>query len=202
MYKLEISPINPNANGEFFNNWLSESHSPIMGVDYLLLSVEVSFSSEPSQEVKDDITTKYESLTVFNVIMTSELLTGIDMKDSRKVYGNSLHTVISEMSRQNRLSKNPVPPHEEYYDDHYSPWEEISSQIIKGNFVRVYELVNSMELSEFVTIETITFYRLIISDYLVSLNVSYIDRVGIKVDGGQYNDYAGKSIDSAGFILN
>jgi len=67
MYKLEIQPKNNNANGNYFNKWLNDNTNHTSAI-YNDFGVDVYFSSEPSQSVKDDIVNKYNSLTVDDLL--------------------------------------------------------------------------------------------------------------------------------------
>ena len=79
MYKLEIQPKNNNANGNYFNKWLNDNTNHTSAI-YNDFGVDVYFSSEPSQSVKDDIVNKYNSLTV------DDLLYGSIIKGSYETY--------------------------------------------------------------------------------------------------------------------
>lgn len=70
MYKLEIQPKNNNANGNYFNKWLNDNTNHTSAI-YNDFGVDVYFSSEPSQSVKDDIVNKYNSLTVDDLLYDS-----------------------------------------------------------------------------------------------------------------------------------
>ena len=67
MYKLEIQPKNNNANGNYFNKWLNDNTNHTSAI-YNDFGVDVYFSSEPSQSVKDDIVNEYNSLTVNDLL--------------------------------------------------------------------------------------------------------------------------------------
>ncbi len=67
MYKLEIRPKNNNANGNYFNKWLNGNTNHTSAI-YNDFGVDVYFSSEPSQSVKDDIVNKYNSLTADDLL--------------------------------------------------------------------------------------------------------------------------------------
>tara|TARA_R110001632_G_scaffold169919_1_gene288965 strand:- start:45 stop:536 length:492 start_codon:yes stop_codon:yes gene_type:complete len=67
MYKLEIQPKNNNANGHYFNKWLNENSNHTSSI-YNDFGIDVYFSSEPSQLVKDEIVNKYISLTVADLL--------------------------------------------------------------------------------------------------------------------------------------
>ena len=70
MYKLEIQPKNNNANGNYFNKWLNDNTNHTSAI-YNDFGVDVYFSSEPSQSVKDGIVNKYNSLTVDDLLYDS-----------------------------------------------------------------------------------------------------------------------------------
>jgi len=67
MYKLEIQPKNNNANGNYFNKWLNDNTNHTSAI-YNDFGVDVYFSIEPSQSVKDDIVNEYNSLTVDDLL--------------------------------------------------------------------------------------------------------------------------------------
>ena len=73
MYRLEIAPINENADGKFFNKWLRENYT-FTSVSYLELCVDVFFASEPTATVKTEIAEKYHSLTAQDTLPYSEIL--------------------------------------------------------------------------------------------------------------------------------
>ena len=52
-----------------------------------------------------------------------------------------------------------------------------------------------------VTADEIIEYRVVISTYLVSNDGQFIDVFGHKVEGGQYIELKGKSIDALGYII-
>lgn len=67
MYKLEIQPKNDNANGHYFNKWLNENTNHTSAI-YNDFGLDVYFSSEPSQSVKDEIVNKYNSLNAADLL--------------------------------------------------------------------------------------------------------------------------------------
>ena len=67
MYKLEIQPKNNNADGHFFNKWLNDNTNHTSAI-YNDFGIDVYFSSEPSQLVKDEIVNKYISLTAADLL--------------------------------------------------------------------------------------------------------------------------------------
>ena len=69
MYKLEITPINIDANGPYFNQWLRANYT-FSGVGYFATKVNISFEDEPTQLVKTQIIEKYNSLTAADIIPT------------------------------------------------------------------------------------------------------------------------------------
>ena len=73
MYKLEIAPINENADGKYFNSWLKENYT-FTSVSYSEQNIEVWFASEPIDTIKTEITDKYHSLTSSDNIPYSEIL--------------------------------------------------------------------------------------------------------------------------------
>lgn len=79
MYELKINPINENANGKYFNEWLRDSHT-FVGISYTDEDIIITFESEPAQAVKSEIGIKYASLTTENIIPSSEIIIGFDKK--------------------------------------------------------------------------------------------------------------------------
>ena len=56
-----IEIINPNANREFFNQWLKASYS-INSIIHTDSNITITFQDEPSQAVQDAVIAKYDSL--------------------------------------------------------------------------------------------------------------------------------------------
>ena len=73
MYKLQIAPINENADGKYFNNWLRENYT-FTSISYLELTVEVFFATEPTAIIKTEIADKYHSLTSSDTLPYCEIL--------------------------------------------------------------------------------------------------------------------------------
>ena len=73
MYRLEIAPINENADGKYFNKWLRENYT-FTSVSYSELKVEVFFATEPTDTIKTELANKYHALTPIDTLPYCEIL--------------------------------------------------------------------------------------------------------------------------------
>lgn len=199
MYELELIPINESADQKFFNDWINSNYS-ILGIIHAPTLIVIKFPSEPSQEDKDVIRDKYNSLTSLNVLSNPLILQEIERKEEREKYGIEVYNFAAAESRLNRLSITPLPSHEQYRKDKQDPLNDIIATVIKGDFKTVYEKLNEFVTSEHITIETIITYRILVASYIVSNPISYTDIFGIKVKGGKYPEHVGDAMDSFGII--
>lgn len=200
MYQLEILPINESANSSYFNDWLNSEYT-ILGVAYSEVII-VSFYSEPTEEVKTEIRDKYNSLTHLDVLLIQPVIDEIARKEMREEYGLRLYNFTSAASRLERLSEDPVPPHEQYRKDNQDPLDDIVFTIKNGSFKSVYEKLNEFVTNEHITEGDITTYRILVANYIVASPVGYTDALGLKVQGGQYPEHVGDEVDENGFINN
>lgn len=99
MYKLEITPINENADGKYFNNWLRQNYT-FNSISYLELAVEIFFETEPSEIIKTEIENKYYSLTSLDILPQLEIL---ERLTKYRIDGNEYF--------YNFVSKNFALPH-------------------------------------------------------------------------------------------
>jgi len=201
MYSLIITPTNPNANGPFFNGWVIDNYQ-VSSIEHNELEIIVWFANDPSQEIKDAITNKYNSLTSLDVLVSDFVLEEERLKLVREEYGKEIYNRVASMSRLNRMSMNPIPPHEQYRKDYTDPFNDIISCVLKGDFKTAYEKINEFVLNEFIVIETIITYRLLVAHYITSTNIAYTDIFGMRVKGGTYFEYSGETVDDLGFINN
>jgi len=72
MYTLKITPINTDAVGSYFNQWLRENYT-FDGIGYFSDNVSVTFEDEPNTATKTEIVDKYQSLTSSDIIPTYEI---------------------------------------------------------------------------------------------------------------------------------
>ncbi len=206
MYKLIIAPTNPNANGDFFNYWVMDTHNA-NSVEHNELNILVWFSNEPTQEIKYDIINKYNGLTAFDVLVTQDIKDGEELKRQRSEYGIAIYNRAAEMSRKQRLfmfnstGENQYK-HEQYRINNTDPLNHIVDHVCKGDFKTVYELLNAFTPTEYVKIETIIIYRILTSSYITSSHNVYTDIFGMRVKGGTYSEYMGETFDAMGFINN
>jgi len=201
MYDLELIPINTSADEKYFNNWVQSNYS-ILGIVHESTLIIVKFPSEPPEQDKDDIRDFYSSLTSLNILSNPYILEEMKRKEIREAYGIQVYNFAAAASRINRLSIDPVPDHEQYRKDKSDPLNDIVDTILKGSFKTVYEKLNEFVVSEHVTIETITTYRILVASYIVSSPIDYTDIFGIKVKGGQYPEHVGDTVDATGIIAN
>lgn len=202
MYGLTIQPINPNADGIFFNYWVIDNYT-IATIEHEPTHVTVWFTEEPIQATKDAITAKYNSLTQLDVLISDVVLEEIRFKEEREEYGITIYNTTSAMSRINRLSLPDLPEneHEQYRNDHYEPLKHVVEYILKGDFKSSYEEVNNFVPTVFITAETLTIYRTIVSMYLISKS-KYTDLFGNRVNGGTYLEHFNDTIDTQGFLVS
>lgn len=201
MYGLELIPINENANTQYFNSWVNENYT-VVGISHLEDLIIITFYSEPSQEIKDEISDRYNSLTHLDILSNQDIIDEIRRKEMREEYGLRAYNFAAASSRVQRLSLDPVPPHEQYRKDKQDPLNDIVVTVQKGDFKSVYEKLNEFVTNEHVTDETITTYRILVASYIVSNPIEYTDIFGLKVKGGQYPEHVGDTIDANGFIDN
>ncbi len=72
MYTLKITPINQDAVGSYFNQWLRDNYT-FDGIGYFPDNVSVTFEDEPTTATKTEIVGKYQSLTSSDIIPTYEI---------------------------------------------------------------------------------------------------------------------------------
>ena len=72
MYILKITPINQDAVGSYFNQWLRDNYT-FDGIGYFPDNVSVTFEDEPTTATKTEIVEKYQSLTSSDIIPTYEI---------------------------------------------------------------------------------------------------------------------------------
>jgi hypothetical protein len=68
-YKIEITSINANANGKYFNQWIKDTYQLNFGVSYGTGNVVLTFDIDPGQIIEDAIRAKYATLTTSNTTL-------------------------------------------------------------------------------------------------------------------------------------
>lgn len=199
MYKLELI-LNPNAKNNYFSKWLSLNYSPNYKGNAEGSKLFVFFESEPDEEVKTEIINFYNLITIEESI---DLLSDeIFKKHNRMHYGLILYDVVSSMIRLARLKiDGSLTSHKFQRELTYDNFSNLQNNIEHGNFISAYEDVETLTTDMGVTADEIIEYRVVISTYLVSNDGQFIDVFGNKVEGGQYIELKGKSIDALGYII-
>jgi hypothetical protein len=199
MYKLELE-LNTNAKNSYFSKWLSLNYAPNYKGNSEGAKIFVFFESEPDEEVKLEIEVFYNAITIEESVdlLADEIL----KKHNRIQYGLILSDIVSSMIRLSRLEiDGSLTSHKLQRELTYDNFSNLQNNIEHGNFISAYEDVDTLTIEMGVTNEEIIEYRTVISTYLVSIQGEFIDAFNNKVDGGQYIELAGKSIDSLGFII-
>jgi len=124
MYKLEITPINKNANGKYFNKWLRDNYN-FNSISYGELSVYVFFETEPSEIIKTEIENKYQSLTSSDIFPEFEIL---DNLTKYRINGNEYFFKFA--------SKNFALPHAK---------EEITTENVNYCFNRLKPVIDRLQ---------------------------------------------------------
>ena len=199
MYKLELI-LNPNAKNNYFSKWLSLNYSPNYKGNAEGSKLFVFFESEPDEEVKTEILNFYNLITIEDSI--DMLADEIFKKHNRMQYGLILYDVVSSMIRLARLKiDGSLTSHKYQRELTYDNFINLQNNIEHGNFISAYEDVETLTTDMGVTADEIIEYRVVISTYLVSNDGQFIDVFGNKVEGGQYIELKGKSIDALGYII-
>ena len=199
MYKLELI-LNPNAKNNYFSKWLSLNYSPNYKGNAEGSKLFVFFESEPDEEVKTEIINFYNLITIEDSI--DMLADEIFKKHNRMQYGLILYDVVSSMIRLARLKiDGSLTSHKYQRELTYDNFINLQNNIEHGNFISAYEDVETLTTDMGVTADEIIEYRVVISTYLVSNDGQFIDVFGNKVEGGQYIELKGKSIDALGYII-
>tara|TARA_R110002153_G_scaffold209897_1_gene362493 strand:+ start:11103 stop:11705 length:603 start_codon:yes stop_codon:yes gene_type:complete len=199
MYKLELI-LNPNAKNNYFSKWLSLNYSPNYKGNAEGSKLFVFFESEPDEEVKTEILNFYNLITIEDSI--DMLADEIFKKHNRMQYGLILYDVVSSMIRLARLKiDGSLTSHKFQRELTYDNFSKLQNNIEHGNFISAYEDVETLTTDMGVTADEIIEYRVVISTYLVSNDGQFIDVFGHKVEGGQYIELKGKSIDALGYII-
>ena len=199
MYKLELI-LNPNAKNNYFSKWLSLNYSPNYKGNAEGSKLYVFFESEPDEEVKTEILNFYNLITIEDSI--DMLADEIFKKHNRMQYGLILYDVVSSMIRLARLKiDGSLTSHKYQRELTYDNFINLQNNIEHGNFISAYEDVETLTTDMGVTADEIIEYRVVISTYLVSNDGQFIDVFGNKVEGGQYIELKGKSIDALGYII-
>jgi len=194
MYRLEID-LNPNAKNQYISDWLFSNYAPNYKGNSEGLKISIFFESEPDEEVKTEIQVFYNAITIEESF--DSLTDEIFKKNNRIQYGIILSDIVSSMIRLTRLQVDAsLTAHKSQRELTYDNFSNLKNNIEHGNFISAYEDVDTLTTEMGLTAEEITGYRFIISTYLVSNDGEFIDSFGNKVDGGQYNELKGKSIDS------
>jgi len=199
MYKLELI-LNPNAKNNYFSKWLSLNYSPNYKGNAEGSKLYVFFESEPDEEVKTEILNFYNLITIEDSI--DMLADEIFKKHNRMQYGLILYDIVSSMIRLARLKiDGSLTSHKYQRELTYDNFINLQNNIEHGNFISAYEDVETLTTDMGVTADEIIEYRVVISTYLVSNDGQFIDVFGNKVEGGQYIELKGKSIDALGYII-
>jgi hypothetical protein len=199
MYKLELV-LNPNAKNSYFSKWLSLNYAPNYKGNSEGAKIFIFFESEPDEEVKLEIEVFYNAITIEESF--DSLGDEIFKKHNRIQYGLILYDIVSSMIRLSRLQvDSSLTAHKSQRELTYDNFINLQNNIEHGNFISAYEDVETLTTEMGVTEEEIIEYRTVISTYLVSIQGEFIDAFGNKVNGGQYIELKGKSIDSLGFII-
>jgi len=199
MYKLELI-LNPNAKNNYFSKWLSLNYSPNYKGNAEGSKLFVFFESEPDEEVKTEILNFYNLITIEDSI--DMLADEIFKKHNRMQYGLILYDIVSSMIRLARLKiDGSLTSHKYQRELTYDNFINLQNNIEHGNFISAYEDVETLTTDMGVTADEIIEYRVVISTYLVSNDGQFIDVFGNKVEGGQYIELKGKSIDALGYII-
>ena len=139
----------------------------------------------------------YTDVTTTEDILNRE----IEQKRIRRDYGNVLYEIVASELRLARLSVDPsISAHAAQRTLMYSNFIELQSNIFQGNFISAYEDVNTLTVSMGLTESQIVGYRFILSTFIVSSG-SYTDVYGNDVQGAQYDEHVGKSLDVDGYII-
>ena len=199
MYKLELV-LNPEAKNIYFSKWLQLNYAPNYKGNSEGSKIFIFFNIEPDEEIKLEIETFYNSITIEE---STDLLAGeILKKNNRMQYGLVLYDIVSSMTRLSRLIiDDSLSAHKFRRELMYDNFINLQNNIEHGNFISAYEDVDTLTIDMGITDEEIIGYRTIISSYLVSIDGEFIDSFGNKVQGGQYVELSGKSIDELGFII-
>ena len=199
MYRLEID-LNPNAKNQYISDWLFSNYAPNYKGNSEGLKISIFFESEPDEEVKTEIQVFYNAITIEDSF--DSLGDEIFKKHNRIQYGLILYDIVSSKIRLSRLQiDSSLLAHKSQRELTYDNFINLQNNIEHGNFISAYEDVESLTTEMGVTNEEIIEYRTVISTYLVSIDGEFIDAFGNKVNGGQYIELTGKSIDSLGFII-
>lgn len=128
MYKLEIQPKNNNANGNYFNKWLNDNTNHTSAI-YNDFGVDVYFSNEPAQYVKDDIVNKYNSLTVDDLLYDAIIKGSYETyrKDGEDYFNDIRVSLVLKYQAQ-ELSPNDIYEIE-------SKLDSVITKILRGDWM-------------------------------------------------------------------
>lgn len=143
----------------------------------------------------------FSEITDQNEIESLKLSREINQRKSRRNYGFLLSEIISSQLRIFRVSTDPsLLFHSQIRSSLYLNLETLKNSVSSGNFLDAYEDLNSINAQEGLTESQISYYRILLSLYIVSTS-NYVDPIGNSVEGGQYDELTSKTIDAQGFIL-
>ena len=143
------------------------------------------------------------------VVKTDALRDEYSRKQKRKDYGVVLGDIVACQLRLALLAIDPsLSAHANQRANTYVHFSSLQDNISQGNFISAYEDVNTLTTEMGLTAEQILLFRRLISEYLVSEDGVYEDAMkdvledgGNMVEGAQYNELTGKSLDSQFFII-
>lgn len=149
MYILEIDPLNLNANGPFFNQWLRDNFI-FEGIGYYSNKVKISFESEPTEAIKTEIKEKYKGLTDTDIIPTYQIKKaytprqqdGVNYYDDVRA-GVALEYMNGDLTKENaNYIENKV--------------KFVKSKILTGDWITAqYEITNNVLINGLVSAEDI-----------------------------------------------
>jgi len=94
MYKIEIEPINADANPPFFNEWLKTNYANYIGYTALDPFI-IYFSIEPTEQEVQTITSYYNNLTATDVLQIDNIVYNYSVRETDgKAYYNDVRASL------------------------------------------------------------------------------------------------------------
>lgn len=108
IYIFELEPINPDASGKYFNEWLKKEHG-VLSIAYHPEKVEIGFQEEPSQSVKDAIKAKYDGLTESDIPQVSLIKDTYDrFEEDGRAYFSDIRASLVAQWNTNSLTDDQI----------------------------------------------------------------------------------------------